>query len=287
MSALGRAGVLRRGARLAVPRRHRRALVGLLLCGLLLGGGYLWLRDSSLVAVRSVRITGNDGPDQAGIAHALRVAAHGMTTLDVQLGALRTAVAPYPVVKDVQVATHFPHGLRIRIIEQIPVGALVALGHAVAVAGDGTLLRDATTSGLATIPVHVPPGGTEVSDPAARQAVAVLRAAPYPLLHQITQVTTIAGHGVVAQLRGGPELVFGDASTVAVKWAAAAAVLADPGSAGAGYIDVSDPARPAAGPTLQGNGPADGAAAAISSTASAAGSAATDAGASATASSGG
>jgi hypothetical protein len=78
-------------------------------------------------------------------------------------------------------------------------------------------------------------------------AVAVLAAAPYQLLERVTQVLTIAPHGLVAQMRSGPSVYFGDSAELAAKWTAAAAVLADPGSVGAVYVDVTDPARPAAG----------------------------------------
>jgi hypothetical protein len=86
-----------------------------------------------------------------------------------------------------------------------------------------------------------------VTDPSATGAVALLTAAPYQLLSRISQVTTVAGHGLVAQLRAGPSIYFGAAADLRVKWASAGAVLADPGSAGAAYIDVSDPVRPVAG----------------------------------------
>ena len=69
-----------------------------------------------------------------------------MTTLDVHLGQLRTAVAPYPVVKDLRVSTQFPHGMRIQVIEQLPVGALIAGGETVAASADGTLLHDVPTA---------------------------------------------------------------------------------------------------------------------------------------------
>ena len=60
-------------------------------------------------------------------------------------------------------------------------------------------------------------------------------------------MTAVSGHGLVAQIRSGPSLYFGDASGARAKWLAASAVLADPGSAGSVYIDVTDPMRPAAG----------------------------------------
>jgi hypothetical protein len=40
---------------------------------------------------------------------------------------------------------------------------------------------------------------------------------------------------------------MGDTRRLAAKWRAVVAVLADPGSVGASYIDVTDPGRPAAG----------------------------------------
>ena len=49
-------------------------------------------------------------------------------------------------------------------------------------------------------------------------------------------------------LRDGPQLYFGDAGRLTAKWDSAVAVLANSSSAGAAYIDVTDPSRPAAGP---------------------------------------
>ena len=217
----------------------------------LLAGGWLWLRDSSLVAVRQVTITGVSGTDAERIREALTVAARNMTTLDVRLGQLRMAVAPYPVVKDVRVSTRFPHGMRIDVLEHLPVGALAAGGRAIAASGDGTLLHDVPTGHLAVIPVPVLPAGAQVVDPSARRALALLAATPRRLLYRIAQVTTSPPHGLVVQLRSGPEVYFGESSELAAKWDALAAVLADPTSAGASYIDVTDPARPAAGVSQQ------------------------------------
>jgi cell division septal protein FtsQ len=138
--------------------------------------------------------------------------------------------------------------MRIRVIEQVPVAAIVVGGHTIAVAGDGTLLHDVVPSAsLPMIPLRVPPGGPRLSEPEALQAVAVLAAAPFQLLGRISQVTTVPSHGLVAQLRNGPSVYFGDTTRLPAKWVAVAAVLADSGSAGALYIDVTDPERPAAG----------------------------------------
>jgi cell division protein FtsQ len=243
-----RPGLPRLSVRAALGRRRvRLALVALIAIGGLLFGGWLWLRNSSLVSVTRVRVTGVSGPDAGQIRGALVGAAHGMTTLNVDMAQLRTAVAPFPVVAGLRVTTQFPHGMRIRVIERPPVAVVTFAGRSVPVAGDGTLIHDmAANASLPVVPLTVPPGGPRVTG-RALQVVQLLAAAPAPLLARVAQVTAVTGHGLVAQLRGGPSVYFGDASSARAKWLAAAAVLADPGSAGAAYIDVTDPVRPAAG----------------------------------------
>ena len=148
-----------------------KVLIALVALVLALGGGWLWLRDSSLVAVKKVQITGVTGANAAQIRRALRASARTMTTLDVRTDQLRMAVSPYPIVKHLEVSSHFPHGLTIRVIEQNPVGAVVVDGRTIAVAADGTLLSSVSATGLPTIPLKVPPGGSRVTDQTARGAV--------------------------------------------------------------------------------------------------------------------
>lgn len=235
------------------PRVRMRVRVLLAVAGalLLLGGAWLWLRDSSLVAVQKVSIIGVSGPDADQIRSVLTRTARNMTTLDVRVGQLRLAVARYPVVKDVQVSTQFPHGMRIRVVELLPVGALEAGGRTIAAGGDGTVLHDVPTASLPVIPVPLLPGGSRVTERGALQALALLSVSPARLLSRIAQVTTEPPHGLVVHLHSGPSLYFGDESDLDAKWMAATEVLADPSSAGATYIDVTDPARPAAGVSAQ------------------------------------
>ena len=49
------------------------------------------------------------------------------------------------------------------------------------------------------------------------------------MLPKISQVTTVAPHGLVAQIRGGPSVYFGDDTQLEQKWIAASEVLGDPG----------------------------------------------------------
>ena len=57
--------------RMRRPRPSPRLIGAVLVVLVLLGGLYLWLRDSSLVAVQRVRITGVSGPDAGRIRAAL------------------------------------------------------------------------------------------------------------------------------------------------------------------------------------------------------------------------
>ena len=223
-------------------------MAAVLLVAAVLGVAWLWLRDSSLVAVRHVEVTGITGPDSGRIRAALISAAHTMTTLDLQRSHLKTAVAPYPAVKSLRIATDFPHGLRIHVIEELPAAVLTAGGHRIVVSADGAVLRERHTRRvLPVVPVHALPVGPRVTDRHNQQELAVLSAAPYRLAARVASVLDTAAHGIVVKLRAGPSLYFGTPGALHTKWIAATAVLAYPGAAGAAYIDLSDPSRPAAG----------------------------------------
>lgn len=237
------------GAQVTIRRRPGgRALVAMVVLLSILGGGvWLWARDSSLVAVRHVRVAGAGGRDAIQIRSALVTAARNMTTLDVQVGQLQTAVAPYPVVKRLDVSTQFPHGLTIQVVEQVPVATVAAGGRRLAVSGDGTVLHDvAPISSLPTISLGIAPGGSHLSGYALTE-VRLLAGAPYQLLAKVSRVSDGGVHGLTVQVRSGPSIYFGDLGALTAKWTAATEVLADSGSAGASYVDVTDPSRPAAG----------------------------------------
>lgn len=226
------------------PKLKRRLLL-VLAVALLLGAGYqFWLRDSSLVAVEKVSVTGLTTKDAERVRAALTSAAHGMTTLNVRQEELDQAIAAYPVVKALEVRTDFPHGLEIRVIEHTP----AALVGGLPVAGDGTILRGLRVEGrLPAISARGDLQGDRLKDPVALHAARVAGGAPAALRSRIDQIEMRSESGIVVELRDGPELIFGDAARVRAKWVAATRVLADPEAEGATYIDVRLPGRPAAG----------------------------------------
>jgi cell division protein FtsQ len=240
--------VLPRAFRLG--RHGRRRLAALLVVAAALGALYMfWLRDSSLVRVEHVSFSGVSAtPDGARVREKLVAAARHMTTLHMNPDALRRAVADEPTVHSLSVQPDFPHGLKIAIVENQAVALLVGAGRAVAVAPDGTVLAGTKLpSGLPTVRVVSLPSGTRLPAGPTRDRVAVAGAAPARLLPRVDSISIEHGRGAVAQLQGGPVVIFGRAVDLERKWAAAAAVLAQRSSAGATYIDVRMPERPVAG----------------------------------------
>ncbi|MGC9219762.1 MAG: cell division protein FtsQ/DivIB [Solirubrobacteraceae bacterium] len=235
-----------------VPNRHRRAtrvLIAVVSAGLLGWLGWLWFQNSAFVRVRHVTVVGLSGPDVVRIRSQLTSAALAMTTLNMSAARLKAAVAAYPVVQAVSLQAHGAHSLTIRVVEQVPVAQIEEGGKTELVdASEQVLARSPLAhSSLPRLLLRAAPPASVISAPGARAAVAVLAAAPYRLLAHIQSATWSALHGVILQLRGGPQIYFGETAELALKWNAAVAVLQNATSQGAAYIDVSDPRRPAAG----------------------------------------
>jgi cell division protein FtsQ len=236
--------------------RHRRlriALLSMLIALPMLAGGWLALRDSPLVSVEHVQVSGVHGPEAAAIDAALAGAARQMSTLDLHAGSLRSAVASYRVVREVHAYPSFPHGVRIRVVEQLPVAAVTIAGVRTAVAADGVILGPSLlSSSLPTLSegsdASAASGvtGKPVHGSSLEASLAVLGAAPAPMATDVARVFN-GPEGVTVAMRNGLIVYFGDATRPHAKWISLARVLAAPSSAGASYVDVRLPERPAAG----------------------------------------
>lgn len=228
----------------AWPRLRNRLIVAALIVAALVAGYMLWFRDSSVVAIESVEVTGaNVAP---GVEEQLTAAATGLSTLHLDRGAIEQAVADDPSVVALKIETDFPHGVTIDVESRTPAGWLDADGGTL-IAADGTVLATGSDR-----PEGVPEiaGGAAGGDRAAGEELAaarVLGAVPAPLQAQVAKASVDEDHGVVAELNGGIELRFGSPGSADQKWQAAAAVLADPKLTSATYIDLSVPSRPVVG----------------------------------------
>ena len=143
--------------------------------------------------VESVKVTGLSGPDVPQIRDALTAAALQMTTLNVDIAKLEAAVSQYSYVHALTVTSSGAHAVVIHVAEQVPVAYVRPAGSSEVVDADGACLPSSTTvsrraacgSGRARRS-----GGSTVSGPGARAAVAVLAAAPYALLAHIASATS-------------------------------------------------------------------------------------------------
>jgi cell division protein FtsQ len=209
-------------------------------------GGWLWLRDSSLVAVTAVRVNGATTSDEARIRSALESAARDMTTLHVREEVLHDVVDRFPSVAGLTVDTDFPHRMTIEVHEHRPVAALEIDGNKTPVSGGGIVLTGVMADeNLPTIRGdHLPQA--RVDDAKTRAALEVAAAAPGKLLRRGERLWW-GDDGLTMDLRDGPPLIFGNRDDAVAKWVAAARVLAEPSAAGATYLDLRVPGRVAAG----------------------------------------
>ena len=240
-------GLRGEGPGMVLASRKATVAAAALLALVVLGAMFLWLRDSSLVGVRQVDITGVAGRQADEIRGALTDAARDMTTLHVREDALRDAVQSYPVVRELHADADFPHRLRITVNSYDPIGAMELGGRSVAIARDGTVLDGTPTKGLAAIRRRAPPRARRSRAPRRRSSCACWpprrrRCARARCAR--TRARTVS-RSICATARDSTSAT---STQLDAKWLAAAAVLADEDSRGASYVDVRLPERPVAGP---------------------------------------
>lgn len=214
------------------------------------GAGYLfWLRDSSLVEVTDVEVVGVTSGDRERIVAELTRVGEQMTTLHVRGDRIDAAAEPFPTIESIELDPNFPRGLRIEVDERPPALVVDAEGKEVPIADDGTVLAGVSIPDGAQLPTleldNAPTEGA-LGGEALEQAL-VLGAAPEPLRALIEGVDHSEDYGVEVRLRGEIPLRFGDGARAGEKWAAAAAVLADPKLTAITYLDLRVPERPAVG----------------------------------------
>ena len=234
---------------LSLPPQLRRRLIGLALLVTLIGSGYLlWLRDSSLVKVETVTVTGVTSDDAGRVRAALVAAAMQMTTLHVDRERLEQATSAFPTVRSIDARPDFPSAMRIHVVEHRPAAVLASGSERVPVAADGSVLSGLPVGGkLPLVRLRGALPERRMSAGASFSAVRVAAGLPAPLRGRVEEVRRDRGMGLIAPIEDGPRLIFGSATRLRAKWAAAIRVLADADAAGADYIDVRVPERPVAG----------------------------------------
>ncbi len=188
------------------------------------------------------------GPQADLVTAALTEAAKEMTTLNVDDERLEAIAARFATVSAVDFEADFPHAMTLTVTERPPVLLVRSRDRALPVAADGTILSGIEAGGLRVPEVRLAevPSGTEVTGEALTLAT-VAGAAPEPLRPLITGLSTEGTEGLTVTLEGGIPVYFGDGGRAEERWAAIAAVLADPKIDTLTYVDVRVPERPALG----------------------------------------
>ena len=243
-----RATTRSQGSRLSLASWRTRLVLVAIIAGALAIAYFGWFRHSSFVAVENVKVEGVSSADRDRVTAALTDAAKGMSTLDVDAAKLAGAVSGFPTVASVTADPSFPHALTVHVIERTPLLVASDGDRQVPVAADGSLLPGVDTGGsnLPVLKVDQIPTAGRLGGEALDEAH-VIAAAPKPLAPLIQGIATTHDYGTVVTLHGGIDLRFGPATKSTQKWAAAAAVLADPTVTTLGYLDVRVPSRPAIG----------------------------------------
>jgi cell division protein FtsQ len=238
----------RRAISLSLASLRRWLILAAIVVGALAITYFAWFRHSSFVAVQDVKVDGVSTADRERVTAALTEAAQGMSTLDVDAGRLASAVNGFPTVASVSADPSFPHGLTVHVTERRPVVVASDGQRQAVVAAGGSVLPGVDAGGLDLPAIHVdelPESGRLGGE--GLEESRVIASAPAPLRSLIEGAATTDDYGIVVTLRGGIDLRFGSASKPRAKWAAAAAVLADPKVTALEYLGVQVPSRPAIG----------------------------------------
>lgn len=217
-------------------RRRRRRLLAVLALVVLLGGAFA-ATQSPLLAVDQITVTGAARTGAPAVQAAAGIDP-GRPLVSVDEGAAQARVEGLPWVAAAEVTSHWPHTVRIRVTERVPVAGEGSA--AVLVDRTGQVLGPAEDADLpVVITAAVPePGGRLAAQ--SRGAVAVVAALPPALAEQ---VSTVERHtnSLVVTLRDGIEVELGDQTRLKAKSEAALALLEQADRPTIATIDVSVP----------------------------------------------
>lgn len=245
----------KQGDRLELARiapSARSLLIGFLILGIAVGL-FAVARGTSAFAVRSVAVEGAPPGVAAQVRKALAPAI-GESLLGLDLGQLRDRVDRVPMVAASSFDRRFPKTLGITIVPEVPVAVLRQGSSSWLVAARGRVVAALERGARPRLPrvwvkrgVHIAVGESLRGLP--RRAVAsVAPLATKPLPFGVTSVLA-GGEELTLKLRSGLELRLGDETDLLLKLEVARRIL--PSLEGAsGYLDVSLPARPVAGESL-------------------------------------
>jgi cell division protein FtsQ len=229
--------------------RRRRRVVVVVVAAVATGVGAWLLLHSSLLSARVVTVVGARGAPAAEVVAAGGLE-HDPPLIDVGAATV-VGIERLPWVARATVAREWPDGVRVRVVERVPVAA-VALGPQGAPGGwalvdrTGRVVADASQppAGLVWLGGVGAPGAPGTTLRGAGAALEVAASLPRAFSSQVEEVVEGPGGDVTLHLSSPLEVYLGSTVDLHQKFEDVAAVLAG-GSLSAGdVVDVSAPATP-------------------------------------------
>jgi cell division protein FtsQ len=237
-------------------RRFPRAslLVGALAVVGAVGGGFVAATRTPLFALRAIDVRGGSPTLAAEVRSALRSIV-GTSLVRIDSGSVARRLEALPEVLAVRTDRAFPHTLRIVVRAERPVAVLRQGRRSWLVSARGRVLRPLARPSLSALPriwvgarAAIVPGRILGIGDGGRAARALAALGPAPLPARVRSARADA-HSLAFVLRSGLQLRLGSPDELRLKLAIARRILR--GNPSFGYLDVSVPERPVAGPKAQ------------------------------------
>ncbi|MHB8641450.1 MAG: cell division protein FtsQ/DivIB [Gaiellaceae bacterium] len=210
---------------------------------------YLGARETSVFAVRSIRVEGVP-PKLAQQVEAALQPIEGVSLLKLNGMEVQRLATALPQVADVSYDRAFPNTLRVHVVAEQPLAVLRRAGDSWLVSRRGRVIEKLAQGALPSLPriwvkaaTNVTLGGMLPAGGGAEQAAA-LAPAREAGLERVSTVTIDNAGQIVYVLRGGLQVRVGTNDNLPLKLAIARTILAS--TTVGGYLDVSVPERPVA-----------------------------------------
>jgi len=199
------------------------------------------LLGSSLLAVKSVRVTGTRRVPTAAVVEAAGIR-YGTPLIGIDAARAARQVERLAPVQSAQVSRDWPDTVLISVRERTPALAIARQGAFEIVDEYGVIVASAASAPPGLPLLHSPPGALRGSAQ-VRAAAVVLRELPARLRDRVTAVDAPAASQVTLDMRGGVRVQWGGPGRSGAKMAELAILMRGHAS----YYDVSDPGTAATG----------------------------------------
>lgn len=243
--------------RLSVARaegRRRLRLLAIPGVVVVVGSLGLGLLHSGFFEARHRQLTGAVHSPPGAVWAAARITS-ATPLIDIDPASAARRIERLPWVARAEVHLDWPDRVDVSVTERVPVAVIGSGPSAVVVDRTGRVLATvASDPAAARLPVVRSAAGPALVGATVGQAadagLAVAAAVPSVLAGRVQAVTVGASGWVTAALSDGVSVVVGPPTELRAKFAALAAVLADPVSdpTGPAVVDVTDPEEPTVGP---------------------------------------